>query len=95
MQSAVSDLKEEIQEQSKISTSTTPALLPTASEMATIMEKIEQLLQYVSFNSTVYWWAQNFVILASEGYFRFPECISLVEEHLKIPFFGLEKNIRI
>ena len=48
MQSAVSDLKEEIQEQSKTSTSTTPALLPTASEMATIMEKIEQLLQYVS-----------------------------------------------
>ena len=31
------------------------------------------------------------MILASEGYFRFPECISLVEEHLKIPFFGLEK----
>ena len=40
----MSDLKKEIEEKSH-TPSLPPTLLPTANEMATIMEKIEQLLQ--------------------------------------------------
>ena len=44
VQSAMNDLTGEIQEQSKSSTQSL-TLLPTASEMVTVMETIEQLLQ--------------------------------------------------
>ena len=44
VQCAVSDLKDEIQVQTKKS-NLPPALLPTASKMVTMMESIEKLLQ--------------------------------------------------